>query len=80
MIDLIITVLLASIIMVVAMAIGIAITMPLHGALVRLRANYNPRAVGLEGTENRWARQPGSKCLADKTAGLARRWILSSVH
>lgn len=80
MIDLIITVLLASIIMVVAMAIGIAITMPLHGALVRLRANYNPRAVGLEGTENRWAHRSNSKYLADMTAGLARRWIPSLGH
>lgn len=40
-------------IMIVLMAVGVALTMPFHGALVRLRANYNPRAVGLEGTDNR---------------------------
>jgi hypothetical protein len=53
MLDFIVTLLLASVIMVTFMAIGVALTMPLHGALVRLRANYNPRAVGLEGVENR---------------------------
>lgn len=53
-ISFIFTLILASIIMVVLMALGVAITMPFHGALVRLRANYNPRAVGLEGVENRW--------------------------
>jgi hypothetical protein len=47
------TLILASIIMVVLMAVGVALAMPFHGALVRLRANYNPRAVGLEGVENR---------------------------
>lgn len=73
MIDLIITVLLASIIMVVAMAIGIAITMPLHGALVRLRANYNPRAVGLEGTENRWVYELLPLVWADLSVELGRR-------
>lgn len=39
--------------MVLLMALGVAVTMPFHGALVRLRANYNPKAVGLEGVENR---------------------------
>jgi hypothetical protein len=53
MFEFILTVLIASIMMVALMALGVAITMPFHGALVRLRANYNPRAVGLEGTENR---------------------------
>lgn len=47
------TLILASIIMVALMAVGVALAMPFHGALVRLRANYNPRAVGLEGVENR---------------------------
>jgi hypothetical protein len=47
------TLILASFIMVLLMAAGVAVTMPFHGALVRLRANYNPRAVGLEGVENR---------------------------
>lgn len=49
----ILTLLIATLIMISLMAIAVAITMPFHGALVRLRANYNPRAVGLEGTENR---------------------------
>lgn len=48
------TLVLASFIMVLLMGIGVAITMPFHGALVRLRSNYNPRAVGLEGVENRY--------------------------
>jgi hypothetical protein len=47
------TLVLASFIMVLLMALGVAVTMPFHGALVRLRANYNPKAVGLEGVENR---------------------------
>jgi len=53
MFEFLLTLLLATLIMVVLMGIGVALTMPFHGALVRLRANYNPRAVGLEGTENR---------------------------
>lgn len=32
---------------------AVAFMMPFVGALIRLRANYNPRAVGFEGTENR---------------------------
>jgi len=53
MFEFLLTLILATLLMIVLMAIGVAITMPFHGALVRLRANYNPRAVGLEGTENR---------------------------
>jgi hypothetical protein len=53
MFEFLLTLLLATLLMIVLMAIGVAVTMPFHGALVRLRANYNPRAVGLEGTENR---------------------------
>ena len=47
------TLIVASLMMIGIMALLIAITMPFQGALVRLRSNYNPRAVGLEGTENR---------------------------
>jgi hypothetical protein len=54
MIDFIVTLLLASTIMVGIMGLGVALTMPFHGALIRLRANYNPKAIGLEGAENRW--------------------------
>ena len=53
MFEFLLTLILATLLMIVLMAIGVAITIPFHGALVRLRANYNPRAVGLEGTENR---------------------------
>ncbi|KAK4687234.1 hypothetical protein P7C73_g2887, partial [Tremellales sp. Uapishka_1] len=53
MFEFILTLLLAALIMIVLMAVGVGITMPFHGSMVRLRANYNPRAVGLEGTENR---------------------------
>ncbi|GFZ43673.1 hypothetical protein JCM24511_01393 [Saitozyma sp. JCM 24511] len=53
MIDFIVTLLLASTIMVGLMGLGVALTMPFHGALIRLRANYNPKAIGLEGAENR---------------------------
>ena len=53
MLDFIVTLVLASIIMATLMCVTVAVTMPFHGALVRLRANYNPRAVGLEGIENR---------------------------
>lgn len=55
MFEFIATLLVAMAIMIALMAVGVALTMPFHGALVRLRANYNPRAVGLEGTENRSA-------------------------
>lgn len=57
MIDFIVTLLLASTIMVGLMGLGVALTMPFHGALIRLRANYNPKAIGLEGAENRWVRR-----------------------
>lgn len=43
--------------MVGLMGLGVALTMPFHGALIRLRANYNPKAIGLEGAENRWVRR-----------------------
>ncbi|WVW82438.1 hypothetical protein I302_104448 [Kwoniella bestiolae CBS 10118] len=48
MFEFLITLLLATSIMISFMAVGVAITMPFHGALVRLRANYNPHAVGLD--------------------------------
>ncbi|WWC99816.1 hypothetical protein V866_006724 [Kwoniella sp. B9012] len=48
MFEFLITLLLATAIMISLMAVGVAITMPFHGALVRLRANYNPHAVGLD--------------------------------
>lgn len=64
MFEFILTLIVAVFIMIFMMAIGVAITMPFHGALVRsvgcpvvraiadaaarLRANYNPRGVGLE--------------------------------
>ncbi|ORY32275.1 mitochondrial carrier domain-containing protein [Naematelia encephala] len=53
MFEFLIALVLATLLMIVLMAVGVGLTMPFHGALVRLRANYNPRAVGLEGTENR---------------------------
>jgi hypothetical protein len=53
MLDFIITLLLAALIMLVLASIGVAITMPFHGALVRLRSNYNPKAIGIEGADNR---------------------------
>ena len=53
MFEFLITLSVAALIMILLMAVGVGLTMPFHGALVRLRANYNPRAVGLEGTENR---------------------------
>jgi hypothetical protein len=58
MFEFFLTLLVATLIMIVLMAVVVGLTMPFHGALVRLRANYNPRAVGLEGTENRWAHSP----------------------
>ncbi|WWC58478.1 uncharacterized protein I303_101021 [Kwoniella dejecticola CBS 10117] len=48
MFEFLITLLLATAILISLMAVGVAITMPFHGALVRLRANYNPHAVGLD--------------------------------
>ncbi|WVQ82656.1 hypothetical protein IAT38_004788 [Cryptococcus sp. DSM 104549] len=48
MFEFIITLIVATFIMVALMAVGVAITMPFTGALVRLRANYNPHAVGLD--------------------------------
>ncbi|WVQ97558.1 hypothetical protein IAU59_004672 [Kwoniella sp. CBS 9459] len=48
MFEFLLTLFLATAIMVSLMAVGVAITMPFHGALVRLRANYNPHAVGLD--------------------------------
>ncbi|KAJ9124692.1 hypothetical protein QFC24_003059 [Naganishia onofrii] len=42
------TIILACVFMVVGVFIGTAIVMPFQGALVRLRANYNPKGVGLE--------------------------------
>ncbi|OCF54207.1 hypothetical protein L486_08119 [Kwoniella mangroviensis CBS 10435] len=48
MFEFLITLLFATAIMISLMAVGVAITMPFHGALVRLRANYNPHAVGLD--------------------------------
>jgi hypothetical protein len=54
MFEFLLTLLLATFLMITLMGVMVALTMPFHGALVRLRANYNPRAVGLEGgTENR---------------------------
>lgn len=38
--------------MIIGSIVSTLITMPLIGSLVRLRANYNPRAVGLDDTEN----------------------------
>ncbi|ODO07142.1 hypothetical protein L198_00721 [Cryptococcus wingfieldii CBS 7118] len=47
MFEFILTLLLAAVLMAAIMAASVAITMPFSGALVRLRANYNPHAVGL---------------------------------
>jgi hypothetical protein len=52
MANIIVTTLVASLLMLLMITISIAATMPFVGSLIRLRANYNPRAVGLEGAEN----------------------------
>ncbi|KAJ9104692.1 hypothetical protein QFC20_004464 [Naganishia adeliensis] len=46
--ELIGTIILACILMIIGVLVGTAIVMPFQGALVRLRANYNPKGVGLE--------------------------------
>lgn len=46
-------ILLACVIMVIGMFFVVAVSMPFHGAIVRLRANYNPKGVGLEQGESR---------------------------
>ncbi|WWD21841.1 hypothetical protein CI109_106329 [Kwoniella shandongensis] len=48
MFEFLLTLVVAAAIMILLMAFGVAFTMPFHGALVRLRANYNPHAVGLD--------------------------------
>lgn len=53
MFEFLLTLILAMLIMVVLSCIGVLITQPIHGALVRLRANYSPKAVALDGLENR---------------------------
>ncbi|KAL7424809.1 hypothetical protein Q5752_000493 [Cryptotrichosporon argae] len=53
MFEFIVTVLLAMLIMACMMCLTVGLTMPFYGSLVRLRANYNPHAVGLDGTDNR---------------------------
>jgi hypothetical protein len=53
MFEFIITLILAMLIMVILSCIGVLITQPIHGALVRLRANYSPKAVSLDGLNNR---------------------------
>ena len=53
MFEFIITLILAMLIMVILSCIGVLITQPIHGALVRLRANYSPKAVSLDGLDNR---------------------------
>jgi hypothetical protein len=50
--NIIITTVVASAMMFIMVLLSAAITMPFVGSLIRLRSNYNPRAVGLEGTEN----------------------------
>jgi len=52
MAGLFVTTLVAVCMMLVMIVISVAVTMPFVGSLIRLRANYNPRAVGLEGAEN----------------------------
>lgn len=56
MLEFLITLFLAALIMLVLAAVGVGLTMPFHGALVRLRSNYNPKAIGIEGAENRLVR------------------------
>jgi len=46
--DFLLALVVASLIMIVAVFVGVAFTMPFHGAVIRLRANYNPKGVGLE--------------------------------
>ena len=55
MFEFLLTLILAMLIMVILSCIGVLITQPIHGALVRLRANYSPKAVSLDGLENRCA-------------------------
>lgn len=54
MFEFLLTLILAMLIMVILSCIGVLITQPIHGALVRLRANYSPKAVSLDGLENRY--------------------------
>lgn len=35
-----------------SMVFTVLVMMPFAGALIRLRANYNPRAVGFDGADN----------------------------
>lgn len=52
--EFIVTLIVALFVLLIAMCIGTAFTTPFHGAVIRLRANYNPKGVGLEeGQENR---------------------------
>jgi hypothetical protein len=46
------TIIVASLIMVISSVVATLIVMPFKGSLIRLRANYNPRAVGFDGTDN----------------------------
>ena len=53
MFEFLLTLILAMLIMVILSSIVVAFTQPIHGALVRLRANYSPKAVSLDGLDNR---------------------------
>lgn len=46
-----ITGVLAFFMMIIGIVIALAIVMPFSGAIVRLRANYNPRAVGFDDSD-----------------------------
>lgn len=50
--NIIVTILVACAIMIVSSVVATIVVMPFTGSLIRLRANYNPRAVGFDGTDN----------------------------
>lgn len=50
--NIVVTIIVASMIMIISSVIATLIVMPFKGSLIRLRANYNPRAVGFDGTDN----------------------------
>lgn len=49
----ILTMILAEFMVIATIAVTLPFSMPVIGALQRLRANYNPRGFGLDGAESR---------------------------
>ncbi|BEI86265.1 hypothetical protein CcaverHIS002_0605520 [Cutaneotrichosporon cavernicola] len=50
--NIVLTIVVACLIMMISAVIATIIVMPFKGSLIRLRANYNPRAVGFDGSDN----------------------------